>query len=114
MDLKKQKVDLRYQILQNGEGKQAQKNDVVSVHYKGQLADGTVFDSSYKRNDPIEFTLGVGQVIPGWDEGIALLHVGEKARFVIPSVLAYGSRGAGGVIPPNANLIFDVELVGIK
>lgn len=105
---------LRYQILQKGEGKQAQKNDVVSVHYKGQLADGTVFDSSYKRNDPIEFTLGVGQVIPGWDEGIALLRVGEKARFVIPSILAYGSRGAGGVIPPNANLIFDVELMGIK
>jgi FKBP-type peptidyl-prolyl cis-trans isomerase len=105
---------LRYQILQKGEGKQAQKNDIVSVHYKGQLVDGTVFDSSYKRNDPIEFTLGIGQVISGWDEGIALLHVGEKARFVIPSALAYGSRGAGGVIPPNENLIFDVELVGIK
>ena len=105
---------LRYQILQKSNGKQAQKNDVVSVHYKGQLSDGTVFDSSYKRNDPIEFTLGVGQVIPGWDEGIALLHVGEKARFVIPSALAYGSRGAGGVIPPNAHLIFDVELVGVK
>ncbi|MGB2471598.1 MAG: peptidylprolyl isomerase [Flavobacteriaceae bacterium] len=105
---------LRYQILQQGEGKKAQKNDLVSVHYKGQLADGTVFDSSYKRNDPIEFTLGVGQVIAGWDEGIALLHVGEKARFVIPSALAYGSQGAGGVIPPNANLIFDVELVAIK
>ena len=105
---------LRYQILQKVEGKQAQKNDIVSVHYKGQLADGTVFDSSYKRNDPIEFTLGAGQVIPGWDEGVALLHVGEKARFVIPSILAYGSRGAGGVIPPNANLIFDVELMGIK
>ena len=105
---------LRYQILQQGEGKKAQKNDLVSVHYKGQLADGTVFDSSYKRNDPIEFTLGIGQVIAGWDEGIALLHVGEKARFVIPSTLAYGSQGAGGVIPPNANLIFDVELVAIK
>ncbi len=105
---------LRYQILQQGEGKKAHKNDIVSVHYKGQLADGTVFDSSYKRNDPIEFTLGVGQVIAGWDEGIALLHVGEKARFVIPSALAYGSQGAGGVIPPNANLIFDVELVAIK
>ena len=84
------------------------------MHYKGQLADGTVFDSSYKRNDPIEFTLGVGQVIAGWDEGIALLHVGEKARIVIPSTLAYGSQGAGGVIPPNANLIFDIELVAIK
>ena len=111
---KKTESGLRYQIIQKGEGKQAKKNDVVSVHYKGQLADGTVFDSSYKRNDPIEFTLGIGQVIPGWDEGITLLHVGEKARFVIPSALAYGSRGAGGVIPPNANLIFDVELVGIK
>lgn len=111
---KKTESGLRYQIIQKGEGKQAKKNDVVSVHYKGQLADGTVFDSSYKRNDPIEFTLGIGQVIPGWDEGIGLLHVGEKARFVIPSALAYGSRGAGGVIPPNANLIFDVELVGIK
>ena len=72
-----------------------------------------VFDSSYKRNQPIEFKLGVGQVIPGWDEGISLLKVGDKARFVIPSYLAYGSQGAGGVIPPNANLIFDVELVKI-
>ncbi|MGC6438738.1 MAG: peptidylprolyl isomerase [Flavobacteriaceae bacterium] len=105
---------LRYQIIQSGDGKKAQTNTTVSVHYKGQLSDGTVFDSSYKRNQPIDFTLGVGQVIPGWDEGIALLKVGDKARFVIPSHLAYGSRGAGGVIPPNANLIFDVELVGVK
>lgn len=105
---------LRYQIIQSGEGEKAQTNATVSVHYKGQLSDGTVFDSSYKRNQPIDFTLGVGQVIPGWDEGIALLKVGDKARFVIPSHLAYGSRGAGGVIPPNANLIFDVELVGVK
>ena len=105
---------LRYQIIQSGDGKKAQTNTTVSVHYKGQLSDGTVFDSSYKRNQPIDFTLGVGQVSPGWDEGIALLKVGDKARFVIPSHLAYGSRGAGGVIPPNANLIFDVELVGVK
>ena len=105
---------LRYQIIQSGDGKKAQTNTTVSVHYKGQLSDGTVFDSSYKRNQPIDFTLGVGQVIPGWDEGIALLKVGDKARFVIPSHLAYGSRGAGGVIPPNANLIFDVELVGVE
>jgi peptidyl-prolyl cis-trans isomerase A (cyclophilin A) len=105
---------LRYQIIQSGDGKKAQTNATVSVHYKGQLSDGTVFDSSYKRNQPIDFTLGVGQVIPGWDEGIALLKVGDKARFVIPSHLAYGSRGAGGVIPPNANLIFDVELVGVE
>ena len=105
---------LRYQIIQQGAGDQAEKGKMVSVHYKGQLADGTVFDSSYKRNQPIDFALGVGQVIPGWDEGIQLLKVGDKARFVIPSDLAYGSRGAGGVIPPNATLIFDVELVKIK
>ena len=86
----------------------------MAVHYKGQLSDGTVFDSSYKRNQPIEFTLGQGKVIPGWDQGVALLSVGDKARFVIPSHLAYGSRGAGGVIPPNANLVFDVELMDVK
>ena len=105
---------LRYQILQKGDGEKAQKNKTVSVHYKGQLSDGTVFDSSYKRNQPIEFSLGMGQVIRGWDEGVALLKVGDKARFVIPSHLAYGSRGAGGVIPPNANLIFDLELMSVK
>jgi peptidyl-prolyl cis-trans isomerase A (cyclophilin A) len=105
---------LRYQIIQEGTGKQPTKGDMVSVHYKGQLLDGTVFDSSYKRKQPIDFAIGVGQVIAGWDEGIQLLKVGEKARMVIPSDLAYGSSGAGGVIPPNAPLIFDVELVGIK
>lgn len=105
---------LRYQIIQKGDGVKAEKGKTVSVHYKGQLLDGTVFDSSYKRNQPIDFPLGVGQVIPGWDEGIGLLNVGDKARFVIPSHLAYGSRGAGGVIPPDANLIFDVELMNVK
>jgi FKBP-type peptidyl-prolyl cis-trans isomerase len=105
---------LRYQILQKGSGVKAEKGKTVSVHYKGQLLDGTVFDSSYKRNEPIDFPLGVGQVIPGWDEGIGLLNVGAKARLVIPSALAYGSRGAGGVIPPDANLIFDVELMDVK
>ncbi|WP_242133191.1 peptidylprolyl isomerase [Aestuariivivens marinum] len=105
---------LRYQIIQKGDGTKAEKGKTVSVHYKGQLADGTVFDSSYKRNQPIDFALGVGQVIPGWDEGIGLLKVGDKARFVIPSHLAYGSAGAGGVIPPNATLIFDVELMNVK
>lgn len=105
---------LRYKILQHGEGKQASKGANVSVHYKGQLLDGTVFDSSYKRKQPIEFPLGVGQVIAGWDEGILLLKVGDKARFVIPSNLAYGERGAGGVIPPNATLIFDVELMDVN
>ncbi|MCB0433699.1 MAG: FKBP-type peptidyl-prolyl cis-trans isomerase, partial [Mangrovimonas sp.] len=111
---KKTESGLRYQILQEGAGEKAQKGKTVSVHYKGQLADGTVFDSSYKRNQPIEFPLGVGHVIPGWDEGIQLLSVGDKARFVIPSDLAYGSRGAGGVIPPHATLIFDVELMKVK
>lgn len=105
---------LRYQIIQKGAGKAAEKGKTVSVHYKGQLADGTVFDSSYKRNAPIDFQLGVGQVIPGWDEGIGLMTEGDKARLVIPSDLAYGSAGAGGVIPPDATLIFDVELVAVK
>lgn len=105
---------LRYQILQEGNGKQATKGATVSVHYKGQLLDGTVFDSSYKRKQPIDFTIGVGQVIAGWDEGIQLLKVGDKARMVIPSNLAYGEAGAGGVIPPDATLIFDVELMDVK
>ncbi len=105
---------LRYKILQNGDGKKAEKGKGVSVHYKGQLLDGTVFDSSYTRKKPIDFTLGIGQVIPGWDEGIQLLKVGDKARLVIPSHLAYGSQGAGGVIPPDATLIFDVELMDVK
>ncbi len=105
---------LRYQIIQKGNGKQAAKGAKVSVHYKGQLENGEVFDSSYSRKQPIDFTVGVGQVIEGWDEGILLLQVGDKARFVIPSHLGYGSRGAGGVIPPDATLIFDVELMDVK
>ena len=105
---------LRYQIIQKGDGKKAEKGKMVSVHYKGQLADGTVFDSSYKRSQPLDFQVGVGQVISGWDEGIGLLQVGDKARFVIPSDLGYGSRGAGGVIPPDAILVFDVELMDVK
>ncbi len=108
------KSGLRYQILQKGNGKQAVAGQMVSVHYKGQLADGTVFDSSYKRNQPLDFQVGVGQVIAGWDEGICLLQVGDKARLVIPSDLGYGTRGAGGVIPPDATLIFDVELMAVK
>jgi len=105
---------LRYQVIQKGEGKKAEKGNTVSVHYKGQLADGTVFDSSYKRNAPLDFQVGVGQVIAGWDEGICLLNVGDKARLVIPSDLGYGSAGAGGVIPPDATLVFDVELMDVK
>ncbi len=105
---------LRYQIIQKGNGAQAEKGKKVSVHYQGALENGQVFDSSYKRKQPIDFQLGVGQVIEGWDEGIALLKVGDKARFVIPSYLGYGSRGAGGVIPPDATLVFDVELMDVK
>nr|WP_322624733.1 peptidylprolyl isomerase [uncultured Flavobacterium sp.] len=105
---------LRYKIIQKGDGKKAEKGKKVSVHYKGALENGQEFDSSYKRKQPIEFPLGQGHVIEGWDEGIALLQVGDKARFVIPSHLGYGSRGAGGVIPPDATLIFDVELMDVK
>ena len=105
---------LLYKIINKGTGKKAEKGKSVSVHYKGMLTNGTEFDSSYKRKEPIEFPLGRGQVIEGWDEGIQLLQVGDKARFVIPSHLAYGERGAGGVIPPNATLVFDVELMDVK
>ncbi|RKN79964.1 peptidylprolyl isomerase [Ulvibacterium marinum] len=104
---------LRYKIIENGNGSKAEKGQQVSVHYEGALLNGQVFDSSYQRNQPIDFQLGTGQVIPGWDEGILLLKVGDKARFVIPPDLAYGSAGAGGVIPPNATLLFDVELVKV-
>ncbi|GGF25166.1 peptidylprolyl isomerase [Flavobacterium limi] len=105
---------LRYKMIQKGNGKKAEAGKTVSVHYEGSLENGKVFDSSYPRKKPIEFRLGQGQVIEGWDEGIALLQVGDKARFVIPSDLAYGPSGAGGVIPPHATLIFDVELMDVK
>ena len=105
---------LRYKIIRKGNGARAEAKRTVSVHYEGSLLNGQVLDSSYKRNQPFDFQLGIRQVISGWDEGIALLHVGDKARFVIPSDLAYGSAGAGGVIPPDATLIFDVELMDVK
>ena len=109
--MKKTKNGLYYSILKSGRGKSPLKGDKVSVHYKGILVDGTIFDSSYERNEPITFSLGIGQVIAGWDEGIMLLKKGSKAKFVIPSNLAYGSQGAGGIIPPDATLIFEVELI---
>ena len=102
---------LRYKILNKGNGDSPTKGDKVKVHYKGMLIDETVFDSSYKRNQPIEFNVGIGQVIPGWDEGIMSLKKGEKAKFIIPSNLGYGEAGAGGVIPSNATLVFEVELL---
>jgi peptidylprolyl isomerase len=106
---------LQYIEVSPGTGEAPQTGDIVSVHYRGTLEDGTVFDSSYDRGQPISFALGTGQVIPGWDEGIALMKQGGKARLVIPPNLAYGSRGAGGgIIPPNATLTFEVELVEIR
>lgn len=105
---------LYYKITQHGNGKKPQAGQKVAVHYTGMLLDKSVFDSSYSYRRPLNFTVGVGQVIEGWDEGILLLHEGDKARLVIPSDLAYGASGAGGVIPPHAPLIFDVELVKVN
>ena len=104
---------LEYIEVQAGSGTQAAAGKMVSVHYTGKFQDGRVFDSSVSRGEPITFKLGVGQVIKGWDEGIALMKVGGKAQLIIPSNLAYGERGAGGVIPPNATLVFYVELVSV-
>ncbi len=100
-----------YVIEEEGEGRQVQKEDFVSVHYTGKLLNGTKFDSSFDRNEPIQFQIGVGNVIPGWDIGIPLFKVGGKGSIFIPSGLAYGEAGAGGVIPPNAPLRFDIEVV---
>ena len=105
---------LYYVVDRQGEGAQAVAGKTVSVHYSGKLIDGREFDNSYSRNEPIEFKLGIGQVIPGWDEGIALMKEGAKYKLIIPSELGYGKRGAGGVIPPNATLIFDTELMKVK
>lgn len=105
---------LEYIILTEGKGEKPKTGQTVKVHYDGTLKDGTVFDSSRKRGEPLSFTLGVGQVIPGWDEGIALLKPGGKAKLIIPPALGYGARGVPPQIPPNATLIFDVELVGIQ
>jgi peptidylprolyl isomerase len=104
---------LQYTETVTGDGPAPQAGDIVAVHYKGTLEDGTEFDSSYERGQPIQFPLGQGMVIPGWDEGISLMNVGGKATLVIPPELAYGSSGAGGVIPPDATLTFEVELVEI-
>jgi hypothetical protein len=107
------KSGLKYLVLSKGKGVHAEINKNVEVHYTGYLTDGKVFDSSVERGDPIEFILGTGQVIAGWDEGISLMNVGDKLRLIIPSNLAYGEKGAGTVIPPNSTLIFDVELISI-
>jgi len=105
---------LKYVELKEGTGATPQAGQTVEVHYVGTLEDGTKFDSSRDRGQPFSFKIGVGQVIKGWDEGVSTIKVGGRRKLIIPSELGYGARGAGGVIPPNATLIFDVELLGVK
>ncbi len=105
------KSGLQYEVLTEGTGKSPKATDKVRCHYEGQLIDGTVFDSSYKRGEPADF--GLNQVIPGWTEGVQLMKEGAKYRFYIPYLLGYGERGAGSQIPPYSTLIFDVELIEV-
>lgn len=106
--------ELKITDLKVGDGAEAVAGQTVTVHYTGWLMDGTKFDSSVDRGDPFSFPLGAGRVIRGWDEGVAGMKVGGKRQLVIPPQMGYGSRGAGGVIPPNATLKFEVELLGVK
>lgn len=106
--------ELKIEKVTEGSGAQPKAGDRVTVHYTGWLENGKKFDSSRDRKQPFQFVLGVGQVIRGWDEGVAQMRVGDTARLTIPPAMGYGARGAGGVIPPNATLIFEVELLGVN
>jgi FKBP-type peptidyl-prolyl cis-trans isomerase FkpA len=107
-------TELKIEELKTGDGKEAKSGQTVSVHYTGWLTNGTKFDSSLDRKAPFSFNLGAGMVIPGWDQGVAGMKVGGKRKLTIPSHLAYGERGAGGVIPPNSTLVFEVELLEVR
>lgn len=104
---------LKYMVLKKGSGKMSETGKMAEVHYTGWLLDGTKFDSSRDRGEPFEFLLGGKQVIKGWDEGVALMRIGDEFRMILPPELAYGKRGAGDIIPPNSTLVFDVELLGV-
>lgn len=106
--------ELQIEEIEVGSGAEAQSGQTVSVHYTGWLTDGTKFDSSVDRGTPFEFPLGVGMVIKGWDQGVAGMKVGGKRKLTIPPDLGYGASGAGGVIPPNATLVFEVELLDVS
>ncbi|MCB1915633.1 MAG: FKBP-type peptidyl-prolyl cis-trans isomerase [Rhodocyclaceae bacterium] len=105
--------ELQIEDLETGDGAAAEAGKTVSVHYTGWLTDGTKFDSSKDRNQPFSFPLGAGHVIQGWDQGVQGMKVGGRRKITIPPALGYGARGAGGVIPPNATLVFEVELLQI-